>query len=313
MTPMGIELTDTSRISLGQTVLLDYYHDENFVVSYTYTSIVGVTQNAIDGERHITADVLVKEAVETPVDLTATIVLQARQTRAQVDARVKSNLSQLFGLLSLGNPLYLSDVVRVIDETAGVSHVVTPLAKMARGDGALIVQESLTVTEVSDVVRLNAWSSATAYAYLLKNTLESATANAGGPPTDFRGVFQDEVRLTHIEVMPNAVGYPLRTAIGQAFIIGANGAEILNYSDDATLAVQFPFATPAELLAKRIEITANRVVVTVAPEDTPLNYKYTVTYTVQGDTGVKSLDPGPVEYLVPGNFDFTYDTESTTR
>jgi len=51
----------------------------------------------------------------------------------------------------------------------------------------------------------------------------------------------------------------------------------------------------------------------VAPEDTPVNHEYTVTYTVDGDTGVQSIDPGPVEYLVAGDYDFTYDSETGTR
>ena len=312
-TPMGIELTETSSITLGQTVLFDYLHDENFVVDYTYSSVIGVTQNSIDAERHITADVLVKSAVEVPVDIIATIVLQPRQTKGRVDILVKSNLAQLFGLLALGDALYVSDVIRTLDQTVGVSHVITPLTKMSRGDGATTVREPLTVTVAADVTKLTAWSSPTVHSYIVEDDLEAATSDAGGPETSFRGVFQDEVALLNSGTTPNAVGYPLRSATGQAFIIGNGGINIQGYSDDATLQVLYPFASAAELLTKRIEITANRVVVTVAPEDTPVNHEYTVTYTVDGDTGVQSIDPGPVEYLVAGDYDFTYDSETGTR
>jgi hypothetical protein len=311
--PMGIALTETSRITQGQVVLVDYMHDENFVVEYTYTSVIGVTQNAVDANSHITADVLVKAAVRVPVDITATIVLRPRQTKNQVDSLVKSNLAQLFGVLALGDPLYESDVIRAIDQTDGVSHVVTPLVKLTRGDDAMVVREPILVNRVGGASKLDAWSSPSVHSYILADALDSVTDDAGGPSTAFRGVFQDEERLVHVETRPNSFGFPLRSSVGQAFIIGSEGIEILGYSDNATLQVQFPFATPEDLQQKRIQITANRVVVTVAPENHPSDYSYTVTYTVQGDTGTKSIDPGPVEYLVLGDLEFTYDQETGTR
>lgn len=316
LTPLGLQLTDTSNIAEGQTVLVDYSHDENFTVTYTSNAIVTVVQENIDNDSHITADAIAKWAVEVPVDLTATIVLQANQTQTAVDSRVRTALIRLFGTFGLGTPVRQSDVIRAIDATQGVSYVVTPLTKMVRGDDAQVVREPISTDTVGDFVRIAAWSSPTVNMFLLINALDSATINTGGAVNQFRGVFQDEERLTHEETAPNFNGFPMRGGVGRAFIIGAGGLNIPGYSDNATIEANNVLPTnedekEAEILRIRKLLTANRVLVSMVPggdpEDSPLLHDYTVTYVVQGDTGTRNIDPGPIEYLVLGELNFTYD------
>jgi len=315
-TPLGIQLTDASRIEEGQEVLIDYSHDENFTVSYTSNAVVSVVQANIDGDSHITADAIAKWAVEVPVDLTATIVLQPNNESDVVDGRVRTALARLFGTFTLGRAVRQSDVIRAIDEVLGVEYVVTPLTKMVRGDSAQVVREIISTDTDSDFEHITDWSSPTVNVYLLKNALDSATINAGGESKEFRGVFEDEVRLIHHEVAPNINGFPIRGSVGGAFIIGDDGLVIPGLSDDATIEANFvlpsnPDEKAADILRIRKLLTANRVLVSYLPggdiEDNPKLHDYTVTYVVTGDEGVKNIDPGPIEYLVIGELNFVYD------
>lgn len=315
-TPLGLQLTDNSRIAEGQSVLIDYSHDENFTVEYTSNAVVSVVQENIDNDSHITADAVAKWAVEVPVDLAATIVLLPKNTQSVVDSRVRTALARLFGIFGLGTPVRQSDVIRALDAVSGVDYVVTPLTKMVRGDGALVVREPVTTDTDSDFVKIAAWSSATVNTYLLRNALDAATINGGGERKDFRGVFQDEVALTHHETPPNVNGFPLRGSAGGCFIIGNGGLNIPGYSDNTTITANYVLPNDAdereaEILRIRKLLTANRVLVTFLPggtvEDNPRLHDYTVTYVVNGDEGVKNIEPGPIEYLVLGDMTFIYD------
>lgn len=310
--PVGLQLTNGSQITEGQTVLVDYSHDENFTVEYTTNAVVSVTQNTIQNDSHITADAVAKWAVEIPVDISATIAITANEVPSVVDGRVRTALARLFGTFELGTSVRQSDVIRAIDEVLGVSYVVTPLTKMTYGDGATLVREAVTSEVESDAQEITAWSSPTVGIYLLLDALRGATIHAGGTPEEFRGVFQDEVRLTHHETAPNFNGFPLRMATGGAFIVGASGLDIPGYSDDATVIANNILPTnvderAAEILRIRKSLTANRVLVSLVPGDVPLNHDYKVTYTVSGDTAVQNITPGPLSYLVLGDMNFVYD------
>ena len=316
MTPLGIQLTDGSRIAEGDSVLVDYSHDENFTVEYLSNAVVRVVQENIDNDSHITADAIAKWAVEVPVDISATIVMLPNNTENVVDGRVRTALARLFGTFGLGTPVRQSDVIRALDAVVGASYVVTPLTRMVRGDSAQVVREVVSTDTDSDSVLIGAWSSPTVSVFLLRNALDAATTNAGGLRKEFRGVFQDEVRLDHHEVAPNVNGFPLRGGAGGSFIIGKDGLNIPGISDNATIEAGFVLPTnvdekAAEILRIRKVLTANRVLVSFVPggdaPDNPTRHEYTVTYVVMGDSGVKNIEPGPIEHLVLGNLSFVYD------
>ena len=314
--PLGIQLTDGSRIQEGQTVLVDYSHDENFTVAYTVNAVISVAQSALDSDVHITADAIDKWALALPVDISGTIVMESNQAPSQVDSRVRTALTQLFSTLELGSPIRQSDVIRALDEVSGVSYVVTPLTKLVLGDASTIVREDITTDIESDTFKVDAWSSPTVSLYLIQDALRAATSNAGGASKEFRGVFQDKVRMVHHETAPNYNGYPLKGSSGGAFIIGSDGLVIPGYSDDDTIRANNVLPSnvdeeAAEILRIRKSLTGNRVLLSlITGEDTPQDHDYTVTYMVSGDSGVKNLNPGPIAHLELGNLNFTYDEDS---
>ena len=315
-TPLGVVLTDNSLIAEGQSVLVDYSHDENFTVEYTTNAVVSVVQEVIDADSHITADAIAKWAVEVPVDISATIVLLGNTKQPVVDAGIRTALARLFGVFGLGVAVRRSDVIRALDAVNGVDYVVVPMTKMVRGDGAQVVREAVTTDTESDYAHIPDWSSATVNTYILKRALEAATIDAGGERKDFRGVFQDEVALIHHETPPNANGFPLRGSVGGCFVIGSGGLNIPGYSDNTTIEADYvlpsdPDEKEADLLRIRKLLTANRVMATFVPGGDPLDdpgeHDYAVTYVVNGDAGVKNIEPGPIEYLTIGNLNFVYD------
>lgn len=265
--PVGIKRTETSAITSGDTVQIDYEHDENFTVTYTFNVLVRTVQDALDKARHVTADVLAKDAVAVPVDLTATIVLLKGTDPLSTDSVIRTNLINFTESLQTGVAVRQSDVIAVIDDTEDVSYVVTPLSKMVRGEDAFVIRETLTTDQEADYELILDWSVASNSVYLLNDQLKAATTNGGGPENEFRGVFQNDLPLGLITVTPSAVGVPLNGEAGNAFIIGNDGLSINGYSDDITLLAQAPYTTPAEnqiwAEERRVTLTSNRILVTL--------------------------------------------------
>ena len=289
-TPTGFRATSTARFSDGDELLVSYDHDEVFTISYKVNSLVGLTQQAIDGNRHITADVLVKDSIPTGVNVKATVVMARNSVVSTVEGAVRTNLARLFGSMTLGQPVYQSDIITVIGNTTGVSYVVSPLTTMCKSDGSQIVRELiLTSTADVDYTEVTAWSSPTVKVYLLSQMLESATINGGGEVNDSVSVFRGPNPLSVYASTPDVYGNPIKTAIDSAFIIGSDGLAIPGFS---------------------LNDTKRRVLVTTGPDSPPSDSDYYVTYVVYGDSGVKNILPGPTEYLELGDLEFTWDEEA---
>lgn len=308
-TPVSIRRVTSGDIASGDTVLISYEHDENFTVTYTTNVIVRVTQQAINVRRHVTADVLAKEAVQVPVSLAGTLVLVRGAQQDTVDSQVRTNLANLFAGFRLGTPLRQSDTVSVIESTTGISFVEIPLTKMVRASGSTVVREALTTGQTGDTTYVAAWSTPTVSVWLIEDELSAATTDGGGPDNEFRSVFQDDIALVLITASPATALH----VSGRTFIIGSAGIVLPGISDDATLIAQ-GYTTPAEITARREEITANRVLVSMAVDDPPTNHGYAVTYIVGVDSGVKNLVPSGAEYLTlntsgGADLDLTYDED----
>lgn len=304
-TPYAIQRVSTGNILSGEMVLVSYDHDENFSVAYTTNVIVSVTQEAVNARRHVTADVLVKEGVNVPVDIAATVILTQGSQVSTVNTAIRTNLANFFERLRLGDPVRQSDVLGVLEGTSGVSYVEVPLTTMIRQEGSTVVRDALRTSQAGDSTYLAGWSSATVSVWLVKQELAAATTNGGGPSSEFRGVFQDDVALTLITASPSTA---LGVGIGNAYIIGADGISITGYSDDATLNLE-GWSTSAELETQRQLLTANRVIVTTSVDDSPTEHTYSATYIVGVDTGAKNITPSQAEYLTVGNVEFTFDED----
>lgn len=310
-TPLAIRRVVGGSILSGERLSIDYAHDENFVVEYTINLAVTTAQDEVDQMKHITADALVKETIPVPVDITATVVKETGFQTSSVDRAIRTNLDAFFSGLSLGQSVRQSDVIAEMERADGVSFIEVPVTKLARSAGACVIREPLVTDQNSDITFLpgntpTPISTDTVLVWLIEDELNSATETGGGPETAFRTVTQDDSTLTLQVADPLSLG----SAPNQAFIIGDDGLVIPGFSDDNTLEVEFPTASPEEVAQVRLERTQNRVMISLSVGDSPTNHSYTVTYTVsETNEGAKNLDAFDIEFFQTGNLNFTFDED----
>jgi len=302
--PLAVFLTDNSEIRSGQEILISYSYGENFTVTYGISSSISTTQNIIELNKPLTADVLVKKALAVPVDVEATVVLSVGASSGVVDNNIRTTLANFFATLTLGDPVRQSDLVEIMDSTRGVSYVILPITRMTRQEAAMVLRESLVVGSLSDYTHLPNVSGV-ADVYLLQNQLDFVAQEGGGSEEDFRGVFQDQVLL---ETLSQPNNYYLGSGVGRAYIIGDGGLSIQGFSDDLTLSNEG--FTPNEYATVRKERTGNRVMISTPKNKLPTECSYSVTYYVGYDKAVKNIDPIDAEYLTLGNISLTYEEDS---
>jgi len=299
-TPAKIVRTASSTIKNGQAVSVDYVKDENFTVTYVINDLLQQLQQVVEIRRHVTADVLVKQAIDNPIDLETTVQLKPGATKDRADPAIRSNVSIELDKRLIGQGAAQSDVINAVDSTDGVDFEIVPLAKMAYADGARRIREGVLSTNA----HLTTLDIGGQRAYILTNPLTSPTTEGGGLVTEHKGVFQDDVAMTLVSVLSTVASAP-----NQAYIIGSGGAIILGYSDDATLTA-LGFVTPTTRQVERLRRTANHVIVALTaigiPPDDPGNHSYACSYVVRGDSGAKDFAAAEVEFLSLGNLTITY-------
>jgi hypothetical protein len=298
-TPSAIQRTSTSEIASGATVLIDYSHEENFTVKYKTNLVVQVAQEELNTKRHGAADVVAKEALLVPVDITATILLPRGTTKSTVDSAIRTNLTNY---LARADEFTQSNAIKVIEKTAGVSSLIVPLTILSRQAGSKVVREPLSTGQTGDVTYISDWSTGTVSVWLIENALSCVVADNGGPDTEFKGAFQDEIALTLRASNPELLG----NSEGEVYIIGDSGLSIPGVSDDTTLGAA-GYVTAQEKAAALKSLTANRIVVSTNVDDSPANHDYTLSYVVGTPTDVRDLTLQDIEQFTAGNFDFTYD------
>jgi hypothetical protein len=298
-TPPKIVRTSGSTIVNGETVSVDYIHDENFTVTYVINDLLQQLQRTVNRRRHTTADVLVKQAILNSVDLETTAQLNTGAKKDTVDPAIRSNVSLELNQRLIGQGAAQSDIIKAVDATEGVDFQVLPLARMGYADGSRKLRESVS----SASRRLFSLDIGGQQVFILTNALRYPTTAGGGLETEHRGVFQDDVGMVLSESLSVIGQYE-----GQAYIIGANGAVISGYSDDATL-ISEGYTTAAAIAAERLARTANHVVLSLSgagtPSDVPGNHVYTCSYIVRDDVGPHDMTAAEVEFLDLGQFTLT--------
>ena len=298
-TSARIVRTALSNIANGDTVSIDYQHDENFVVTYVVNDVVERVAAVVSNMRHTTADVAIKQSMENPLSIETTIQLMPNANQSSVDSGVRTALTHLADIRGLGNPIHQSDATGAIEAVNGVDYLVQPLSRFTLRSGAYRIRE----TVYSDYEFITSLSEGANAVYLLTQPLPFDTSDGGGSTTLHVGVYMDD------QIMDKALSL---LDVGKGYqrwwIIGSAGAVITGYSDDATL---YPLFLTADAVAtERLNRTANKVVVSldasVTPFDIPTNHAFSATYIVANDKGVKDITVSPIEYLTAGDVTLTY-------
>ena len=298
-TPVKILRTSTSTILSGETVVVDYSHDENFTVTYVINDLLQQLQNTVNARRHVTADVLVKQAIQNSINLDTTVQLKNGATKDKVDPAIRTNVSIELNTKLIGQGVAQSDLINAIDSTTGVDFQVIPLARMGYADGSRKMRE----TVLSSNVRVASLDIGGNQVFILNNSLRFPTTDGGGLVTEHKGVFQDDEAM----VLSSTLATVASNA-NQAFIIGADGAVIAGFSDDATLTGE-GFTDPDDIVTERLRRTANHVVVSLTssgtPTDNPDQHDYAVSYVIRDDTGPHDITVADVEFIDQGALTLT--------
>ena len=295
-TPISIVRTQDSTIVDGLTVSVDYVHDENFAVTYVVNDVLQEMQRTYNVNRHVTGDVLVKQAVQNSIELEATVILKKGATKLKTDPLVRTSVSNDLNSRAVGKGVGQSDVIKDVDSTSGVDRLLVPMARMAYADGSRKLREPVA-SSYQSIPSLNLVGN---LVFLLTSPLKSPTTAGGGLSTEHKGVFQDD------EAMDLAARFDLvgQSASG-AYILGATGESISGFTDSVTLASQ-GFTTLQAQQAERVRLTANRVLVSIPYTTDPSKHSYAASYVIRGDVGAKDIEASAVEYLDLGRFTVTY-------
>jgi hypothetical protein len=298
--PVKIVRTATSGIANGETVSIDYEHDENFTVTYVINDVLQRVQSQINISKHITADVIVKKAVENPMSIEGTVQLLPNADKARVDIDVRTAYTILTDSKGVGGDIHISDVVAVIDDTKGVDFIVQPFAKMTLQNGALRIREEIA-NDVDEILSLSKFANKV---WVLTQPLPFNTIDKGGDEFIHHGVFKDGLIMSEARSLQD-----LGEGENRAFIVGKDGAIIDGYSDDSTL-TSAGFNDVDEIEAERLRRTANHVFISlnvgIDPPDDPSYHSFSATYVVENDVGQKDIEISEIEFLTSGDLTLVY-------
>lgn len=298
---IGIQRVATGQITSGQTLSVDYMHDENFSVSYNIDFLVGAVQENLNNNRHLSADIITKQTVRNSIDISGSVVLKKGISPSSVDSQIRATLINHVENLGLNRSLRLSDVIRIIDQTTGVSYVIIPSFKMVRASGSLIIGEFIE----NDGIKMDSLSSSINNVFLLQDSLDNYTTDGGGPTNTYRYVLLNDEETELLSTRPDT----LSNVAKRSFIIGVQGLAILGYSDDQTLIAQ-GFLTPTEIGDERKRLTANHVLISLSNNDSLDNYSIQTSYvTTTKNSGADDLLATIVENFSLRSVVLTYDED----
>jgi uncharacterized phage protein gp47/JayE len=211
---VSIARSKMSSIINGSEVEVQYSYGEILTIIYETNQLITTVQNTIDTTRHITADVLVKQVLETKVDLDISVILLYNSDVLTSTSDIRTALSNLFNNLKLGEGIAQSDVIRAIEEVPSVKSLVVPLAKMVKANGTQINREivgsSFSIYQTNTVISYTTGAGA-----LLCKTLGSNATDG------FYAIFEDDRPLVLInspDEVDSAPGQGYISSIGEIII-----------------------------------------------------------------------------------------------
>lgn len=189
--PTNLLMIESGNIENGQEVLVSYNAIENFTVTYTNNRLLEDVQEEVDVMKHACADVIVKKAVENPLDMAITVIPKSGVTNLNsLTSKIRTAVSNFVTTLGIGVSLTQSDVVHVIKGVDDVDYVVVPFSKMTKADGSFIVRDNIGQAQ------FEVYNEGVTIAYISVAALLSyKTVDQGGPDNKFKGVFENSLPL----------------------------------------------------------------------------------------------------------------------
>jgi hypothetical protein len=245
-TKVQLERSTSSTIPNGSQIQVYYSYGEILDITYSANLLVNTVQETINVSRHVTADVLVKEDLETFVDLDISVVLKNTADHVHTTNLILTALTNAFDKLMHGKGIAQSDVIGVIEGVENVESVVVPLNKMVKANGTQISRE--WITSSFEIYQSNVVTSySTGPNALLYSTLGPVAADG------FYAIFESDRPLILVS-SPNDVD----TAAGQGYIGQDGNIFISTIGNDLPSAHQYTvsYVVNGETGAKDIDVTS---------------------------------------------------------
>jgi uncharacterized phage protein gp47/JayE len=212
-----IELLPNSMIRPGSRVSVSYRANMNFRITYRYNSLIGISQEAVDGMKHSCADTIVKQATQNYIDIGFTVYKKnsadSEANNSLLLSRIKVSINNYLSKMSMGETFTQSKLVKVVSSVEGVADVKVPLTKMSKRNGSFIPLENLGFVNFELYQKV---SGRGVPSYVsINSVLRHRTVDTGGPSNLFRGVYENNIPLTLVNT-PNEVA---REA-GRGYIYG---------------------------------------------------------------------------------------------
>lgn len=153
-----IKRIPTGSITDGQKVLVSYQSGENITLKYILNGLVETVQKRVDDFKHLTADAIVKEIDETPVEIRMRVKTAEGYPETSVKKDILTKVTDEFNRRRIGEGVYQSDVVGKVEIVSGVRYVELPLLKMVRENGDIIVREGIApIWELISTFGIKVW------------------------------------------------------------------------------------------------------------------------------------------------------------
>ena len=270
----------------GATVTIEYNASDTFVVQYQVQSIVESIQQSLEAKEYATADVLVKQANEVPVDISANIILQKGINQSDVDLRIRTALGRYFANLRLGDAVYQSDVIRVLDGVSGVYAVDTPILKLLRADDSYVIGD---LCKINTANQPNGQAGPIRLSRANNQVLTFSTINGGG-------------------LLSNAEQRSVGVYLGSLYLKGVKDLDALNATLNSCC-IQVEQSKSVIYINNNVLTGNSSLLADITSGKVQVRANY-FTYSESDPDQVHDLPINDFEYASLGNLLFSYRTRS---
>lgn len=278
-----IRRTTSSNITSSQVVLVDYEYLENIVVNYITNLVVSNLQTEINEQKHMGADVLIKEVTPVNVNVKGLIYLEPGTNPTSVDSSIRASISNRILQEPLGGNLFPSDIIRELDFISGVSYVSLPLTQLSLSQDDQILREKVSPTIPTEIT---GFTSSSHKVWLMDVQLNHVPDTGGGSNAR---VFLDKAEIGYLDQGQRET--PSNWLETKGSIVGLEKA----FTDIGGVRTEIPNSE-------------RKLIISLPLGKTPLDYEIEVNYTCGSGLGVVSeIRLNQFSYLQVGELSFTYE------
>jgi hypothetical protein len=140
-TEVKIERIKSGNIQDTTFINVEYTYADEVTVTYVFDEQVQLLTDSLETFSHGGSDLLVKRLQTIGVDIKAFIYLYDLNVKNSVDQKIRDGILAYVDKLDVGDSLFKSDIVRIIDATSGVRNVTVDLSLMTISNGEVSFAE----------------------------------------------------------------------------------------------------------------------------------------------------------------------------